>query len=227
MLNSSKLKKKIKSSSIIRIIYNRMNRIIKCNKVVKRGRGNLIIKKDSTLLNSKITFKGNNNSIILCGNSRMNNCIINVYGDNNRILIGELSHIKDSEFWIKDDNNLIQVGSKTTMEKQCHLAAIEGTSIIIGDDCMFSSDITIRTGDSHSILNMNKIRINPSLDVKIGNHVWVGHRAVILKGVNLPSDSIIGTHSLVTKPFKDENTIIAGVPAKVVVENTLWNRQRV
>jgi acetyltransferase-like isoleucine patch superfamily enzyme len=99
----------------------------------------------------------------------------------------------------------------------------------IGNSCLFSTDITFRTGDSHSIINGHSgKRINPSKSIKIGNHVWFGHNSTILKGVVIQDNSIVAASSLVTKPFLDSGGIIlGGNPAKIIKEDINWDRNRV
>lgn len=101
----------------------------------------------------------------------------------------------------------------------------ENNKIEIGDDCMFSKNITIRTCDGHNIksLETGKI-INEDEDIKIGNHVWLGQDVSVLKGVEIPDNTIVGFKSVVTKKFTDKNTVIAGIPAKVVKTNVNWER---
>lgn len=117
-------------------------------------------------------------------------------------------------------------GRGTYFAGKIHLAAIEGTRIEIGNDCLFSSEIVFRTGDSHSILDMDGNRINASKDIIVGNHVWVGHRALINKGVTIEDDSIIGTGAIVTRSFCEKNVVIAGVPAKIIKSNVNWDVKR-
>ena len=92
---------------------------------------------------------------------------------------------------------------------------------------MFSSAIVVRTGDSHSILDKDGNRINPSKSVRIGDHVWIGNQVTILKGVIIQKDSIVGSGSLVTKKFFDTNIIIGGSPAKVIKESISWCGERI
>ena len=92
---------------------------------------------------------------------------------------------------------------------------------------MFSRDIDFRTGDSHSIITINGERINPSKDIVIGNHVWVGTQTICLKGATISSNSIIAAGSIVTKPFLQENIIIGGNPAKVLKTEINWLRERI
>ena len=99
--------------------------------------------------------------------------------------------------------------------------------IIIGEDCMFSNAIEIRTGDSHSVIdNTTNSRINLSKDVFIGNHVWLGSGAKILKGVVIEDNSIVATQSVVTN-LVPSNSIVAGIPAKVIRQNINWMRERI
>ena len=94
------------------------------------------------------------------------------------------------------------------------------------NDLGISSEIVIRTGDSHSVLNESGERINPAKDVVIGNHVWIGHRVLITKGVSIPENSIVGTGAILTKAIDKCGVVIAGVPAKIVKENINWNSKR-
>ena len=107
------------------------------------------------------------------------------------------------------------------------MAVIEGTSVTIGKDCLFSSDIQLRTGDSHSILNMEGRRINPSRDITLGDHVWVGTQAFCTKGAQVASHSIIGARALVTGVFEEPHCTLAGVPAKVVKRDVDWSIRRI
>ena len=53
------------------------------------------------------------------------------------------------------------------------------------------------------------------LPIKIGNHVWVGAGATILKGVTVGDHAIIGGGSVVTKDVPPY-AVVMGNPAKVV-----------
>ncbi len=53
--------------------------------------------------------------------------------------------------------------------------------------------------------------------MKSGNNVWIGSNATILPGVTIGDGAIIGANAVVTKDVK-ENTIVAGVPAKLIKE---------
>ena len=92
---------------------------------------------------------------------------------------------------------------------------------------MQSSEIRISATDSHSIVDKNNgYRLNYSKDIVIGNHVWIGARSTILKGVTINEGAIIGASSLVTKNVL-ANTIVGGVPAKLIKVGIEWKRERI
>lgn len=182
---------------------------------------------NSILYRSKIDCRGKDNSIQIGDECNLKHCIIHIVGNNNKIIIHNYVKINYGEFWIEGDNNTIIVGEKTYIAGKTHLACTEGKSIAIGEDCLFSTDVVVRTGDSHSILDNSGKRINPALSVAIGNHVWIGNRAIICKGTSIPDNCIIGTAAVLTKPFEVSNAVYAGVPAKAIKTNVNWDIKRI
>lgn len=172
----------------------------------------------------KIRVHGKQNEINII-NSDMTSSKIYINGSNNKVEINDGCLISGLEIWIEDDNNELIIGSNTIVNGNTHLACIEGKKICIGNDCLFSSNIVFRVGDSHSILYDGK-RFNKSKDIRVGDHVWIGNSVTILKGVSIGNDSIIGTGSIVTKDVLP-NCIVAGNPAKVIKDNTSWDIKRI
>lgn len=86
--------------------------------------------------------------------------------------------------------------------------------------------MTVRVGDSHSIMDLDGKRINPSEDVVIGDRVWVGNQTTILKGARIPADTVVATGAVVTKKFEEPGTILGGLPAKVIRKDIRWDRAR-
>lgn len=169
---------------------------------------------------------GGENNIIIDDYSRIVNCKISITGNNNTIHIGNKVYLEYGEICIEDDNNEILIGGNSIISNNCHMAAIEGTKIKIGENCLFSAHVTVRTGDSHTIFELeNEKRINYSKDVIIENHVWVGNNATILKGVHICDNCVIGTNSVVTKSI-NFGSVVAGNPARVVKQNINWSALR-
>lgn len=194
------------------------------NKIHAKG---LKLNFGSTRLNGlKIYCHGNNNTVVFNGFGKIINSTINIQGNNNVILIGDHILMNQVDLYMEDDNNKIIIGKQTSMCGKAHFATIEGTSIIIGDNCLFSSNLHFSTGDSHSILNDYGQRINPSQDIKIGNHVWVGTAVTCLKGVTINDDSIVGATTTLSKKYDSKNCIIAGVPGKIIKDSVSWDYKR-
>jgi acetyltransferase-like isoleucine patch superfamily enzyme len=101
----------------------------------------------------------------------------------------------------------------------------EESGVRIGQDCMFSYGITIRTGDGHKIRDLKTGEIlNKNDDVIIGNHVWVASMVTILKGTKIPDNCIVGARSLVNKKFDEPNVILVGIPAVIKKRGIQWER---
>lgn len=177
------------------------------------------------LRRTHFSIHGKQNVIVLGNKSRLNNCIIYINGNNCSLEIGEKAYIQNTTLYIEDDNSRIVIGEKSSMYGG-QIAATEGKSIEIGNDCMFSTNIEIRNGDSHPIISQSDgRRINYAENVYVGNHVWIGANAKILKGGALPDNCIVGNSAIVNKRFTASGCIYAGIPAKIVKTDVTWTSQ--
>lgn len=207
--------------SFLSVIYN----FIGLNRV--KGRKGLGISCRGAFINkSKIINHGKNNKIIFNRGCRVYNSRIQFFGNNNSVIIDNDCVLKNVDVWI-DGGAVIEVGHNTHFTGAIHIACVEGKKVHIGSRCLFSDQITLRTGDSHSILDKDGHRTNHAGDIWIGDHVWVGQQVVILKGVEIEHDSVIGTRALVTVNKFKPNVLIVGMPAKVVKENIFWDHRLV
>lgn len=201
--------------------------LLNAPRVRRKGSGNRIDAPCALLKKVRIRIHGSNNCVDIGDFSILEGVSIDIRGDNNTITIGEDCRLVGTEFCIEDSGNTIAVGDRTRILGKTELAAIEGTRIAIGDNCLFSSDIHFRTGDSHSVLNLEGRRINASEDITIGSHVWVGRAVTCLKGATVPDHSIVGASALVTGKFRQGNCVLGGVPAKIVKQGVDWSISRV
>lgn len=178
------------------------------------------------LRKNKIKISGNNNILYIGKNSLLRDSNIFIKGNNNIIYIGDDCVVNNTSIILDNEGSEIRIGNKTSIAK-VQIVSLEPYKIEIGEDCMLSYDIEIRNTDSHKIYDKNtNERINEGSSINIGNHVWLGMRAVILKGVNIGHNSIVAAGSIVTKDVK-ANTIVSGNPAKQIKENVYWTREEV
>lgn len=91
-------------------------------------------------------------------------------------------------------------------------------SITIGKGAKISHNVTIMDGDGHIVEYAGYIPIKP---IVIENHVWIGTKATILKGVRIGEGAIVAAGSVVTKDVPP-HTLVAGNPAKVIKEDIKW-----
>lgn len=169
-----------------------------------------------------------NNNVVQIKDSTIRNASIRIRGNGNKLVIEEGCNIgKDCSFWLEGNNNCIVIGKRTTMTMRCHLNAQEhDTKIMVGEDCMFSNTIIVRTSDSHPIYNEDGERINNPKDVVIGDHVWIAPNSVVMKGAVIGNGSVVGSHSMINKVIP-ANCLVVGMPGKVVKEGVRWTRENV
>ena len=196
-------------------------------RIKKTGNNNRIIAPCALLKKVNIRIKGSNNTVVIGDFAQLKDVNIYINGSFNHITIGSWSYLGGTDLFIEDDSGSIVIGSRTKFLGKTHLAVIEGTSITIGEDCLFSSDIQLRTGDSHSVLNMEGQRINESQNIVLGDHVWVGTKAFLSKGAKVAPHSIVGACALVTKAFEEPHCSLAGVPARIVKREVDWSIRRI
>jgi len=191
-----------------------------------RGRGNRITVGAALLQKVHFDIRGNDNVISIDDAVRLNNVTFHIRGENNHVSIGRSCRFtRGGVLWL-DGFCSLTVGARSTFE-QVHLAVTEATHLQIGDDCMFATEVEVRTGDSHSVLERaSGSRLNRAADVVVSDRVWVGVRAMILKGVHLPSDTVVGAAAVVTRTPSSGGLILAGNPAREIRAGIHWSRER-
>lgn len=210
--------------SIAHVAFSAMNRFPLNNSF----RGATVKYGLSMLKGCKIRNHGTNNVIRIGDFSRLINCTIEFHGNNNTLVIGDRCLCNEACFWMEEDNNQVLLGDHTHLSGNVQLSVLEGTSIQVGQDCLFSDGIDIRTGDSHSLVEKGtQNRLNPSESITIGEHVWVGRGVTILKGTVIADHCVIGAASLLCKKHEIPNCVLVGTPAKEVKQNIDWINDRI
>jgi acetyltransferase-like isoleucine patch superfamily enzyme len=175
-------------------------------------------------LSENIKIKGVGNKIFVAKNSDLTLFSVNIGGDENRVIIGKDTRLI-GKVNIRGANRFFRVGDSTTFQS-VSIYLNEGCDVSIGNDCMFSARIEIRTSDSHSIYDIETgKRLNKPGSVVIGDHVWLGKEVIVSKNVTIGSNIIVGAKSFVSRNLLDEFCIYAGLPAKKVRTKVGWTRE--
>lgn len=93
-------------------------------------------------------------------------------------------------------------------------------NINIGNGTVISWGVEIRDSDFHKIVRED---YRVSKPIEIGQNVWIGSRATILKGVKVGSGAVVATGAVVTKDVP-EKSLVGGIPARVIREGIEWKR---
>lgn len=116
----------------------------------------------------------------------------------------------------------IDIGREVGFAGAVSLSTHEGSQISIGARCLIAGDTSFNTSDFHTIFDVaTGERINQARDIRVGEHVWIGARAMVLKGASIGRDSVVGAGSIVTGGF-EPNSMIVGNPARLVRSGVGW-----
>jgi len=112
------------------------------------------------------------------------------------------------------------LGSDVFIGRDCLLSA-PSARIVIGDGVMLAPQVAVITGDHNiSVVGQRMFDTHTKepgddLDVAIEDDVWIGFRAIILKGVRVGRGSVIAAGAVVTRDVP-RYAIVAGTPAKTI-----------
>lgn len=97
-----------------------------------------------------------------------------------------------------------------------NLTLVDDTHIYVGDNVLFAPNVIIATASHPINPDLRKPRVGQfNLPVKIGNNVWIGSGGIVLPGVCIGDNSVIGAGSVVTKDIPS-NVVAFGNPCKVI-----------
>lgn len=107
----------------------------------------------------------------------------------------------------------VQIGSNTRING-AYIHAQK--SISIGENCVIASGVNIMDSNGHNLYSLNRTKgRDVPAEIVIGNNVWLGLNAVILKGTTIGNNSVVSAGSVVRGSFPP-NSLIVGNPAKTV-----------
>ena len=143
-------------------------------------------------------------------------------GPRMQLQIGKRARVRFGRFvWIGHGTKIrchegeVEIGAKTVIGQDCTISAYRrvriGEQCVIADRAMFI-DFDHNVADTEAPIRRQGIYMR---DVEVGNNVWIGYNAQVLRGVRIGDNSIIGANSVVTRDIP-ANAVAAGTPARVI-----------
>ena len=177
-------------------------------KIVAGRHDKLFISKSSKLtVKGRLTFSANSYH----GNGR--NSVIRMDNGSHMQCEGKFTFMYGADIILFEGAEL-SLGDNSFINSDCKIRCHERISI--GKDCAISHDFTVMDSDAHEL---NGVR--DKLPVSIGDHVWIGTRVTILKGVQVGDGAVIAAGSLVISDVPPRS-LVGGVPAKVIKKEVEW-----
>ena len=116
---------------------------------------------------------------------------------------------------IRCHEGTVSIGAKSVLGQECTISSYQHVSI--GRECVIADRVMLIDFD-HGIVEVDRpVRLQGiyKRDVRVGNNVWIGYGACILRGVTVGDNAVIGTNAVVTRDVP-ANAVVAGVPARVL-----------
>jgi acetyltransferase-like isoleucine patch superfamily enzyme len=143
-------------------------------------------------------------------------------GEGSRLLIGDGCSLAALKIEARD-GVFIEIGNGVSFVWRTLLALAEPSHLRIGAGSLFADETTILASDYHSLVDKHTgRRINSAANVEIGEQVWLGLRATVLKGVRIGNHAVIGFGAVVTSDIPP-NCVAAGNPARIIRGGIQWN----
>lgn len=122
----------------------------------------------------------------------------------------------------------IEVGKGATLSLGDDFCITGRSSILctkdikFGNGCLLSWDILIMDTDWHSITSSEGVILNKTAPIAIGDHVWIGCRCLVLKGVTIADHVVIAANSTVTRNVLQKNIVYGD--ARILKSDIDWIR---
>lgn len=172
---------------------------------------------------SASAVRGRGSFVLLGDSASLNGTRLHIDGEGSVILVGPGCRLKGVTVRLSGAGCILAIGAGTSWESGTCISNY-GRAIMIGDDCMISNDVMIRSADGHSVWDARtRQRISLPADVCIEPHVWIGNGSRVSKGARIGTGCVVGQMSLVTGILKPR-CVYGGVPARLLREDVEWSR---
>lgn len=116
----------------------------------------------------------------------------------------------------------IEVGKNFFANYNCMI--IDVAKVTIGENCMMAPNVAIYTAGHPIHPAARNSAYEYGIEVTIGDNVWLGGNTVVVPGVHIGSNVVIGAGSVVTKDIPDWSVAV-GNPCRVVKKITEEDKQ--
>lgn len=96
-----------------------------------------------------------------------------------------------------------------------NLTLVDDTHIYVGDNTMFAPNVTVATAGHPILPSIREKGYQYNMPVHIGKNCWIGSGALIMPGVTIGDNTVIGAGSVVTKDIP-ANVVAVGNPCRVM-----------
>ena len=116
---------------------------------------------------------------------------------------------------VRNKNSIIKIGNNFWANNNLSIIS-EAEGVEIGDNVLIGSNVEILDSDFHPLDPNSRIGGSPKTGkVIIGNNVFIGNNAVILRGVRIGDNSVIANNSLVSSKIPP-NVVAGGNPCLIL-----------
>ncbi|MCC8100422.1 MAG: sugar O-acetyltransferase [Clostridiales bacterium] len=96
-----------------------------------------------------------------------------------------------------------------------NLTLVDDTHIYVGDCTMFGPNVTVATAGHPILPELREQGLQYNVPVHIGRNCWLGSGVVVLPGVTIGDNTVVGAGSVVTKDLP-ANVVAVGNPCRVL-----------
>jgi acetyltransferase-like isoleucine patch superfamily enzyme len=139
---------------------------------------------------------------------------VRIYKDNGEIILGDAVRIASDNartVLAVFPGGRIEIGDRTFLNCGVDISATR--LVKIGADCLLGAHVGILDNDFHDI--NERSRMPPPRPVVIGDRAWLGNRVMVLPGVTIGADAVVGAASVVVSDIP-ARSVAVGNPARVI-----------
>lgn len=105
-----------------------------------------------------------------------------------------------------------------------NLTLVDDTDIYIGDSVMLGPNVVLATAGHPVDPELRRLVYQFNQPIHIGNNVWLGAGVIVLPGVTIGDNSVVGAGSVVTKDIP-ANVVAVGNPCRILREINEHDRE--